>query len=62
VNIIKIIDSENERIESKEEDLDISRLIGDHVNINRDNNINKTSSLLNFTLLNPFNNNYFERY
>ena len=49
-------------MELEKEDLDISRLIGDYINTNRNNNINKTFSLLSFTLLNLFNNNYFKRY
>ena len=62
MNIIKIVNLENKQIGFKEENLNISGLIRDYVNANRDDNTNKTSPSLNFTSLNPLDNNYSERY
>ena len=36
--------------------------MGDYVNINKNNNINKKKILLNFILFNLLNNNYFKKY
>ena len=62
MNTIKVIDLKDKRIGFKKENLNILRLTRDHVNVNKDYNINKTSLLLNFTSLNPLDNNYFKRY
>jgi hypothetical protein len=62
VNTTKVVNSEDKRIESEKEDLDISGPTGDHVNANRDHNANKTSPPPSFTSLNPLDDNYSERY
>ena len=62
MNIIKVIDLKNTRIMFNEEDLIILRLTRDHVNANRDDNTDKTSSPPSFTSLNQLDNNYSERY
>jgi len=36
--------------------------MGNHVSANEDNNTNKTSPPPSFTLFNPLDNNYSERY
>ena len=62
VNTTEVVDSEDERMGSEEEDLDISGPTGDHVNANRDHNTDKTSPPPSFTSLNPLDDNYSERY
>jgi hypothetical protein len=62
INTTDVVDSEDERMELKEEDLANLGLTGDHVSANGDDNADKTSFPLSFTSFNPLDDNYSERY